>query len=282
MTAHSSLEFDSGPNGKTQPTAIRNAAFIFESDRGNVNRMNPRINFNEWILNLALILASLTIGCNIPTFYSWTESDQSRPSPLLWQIPLAMSVAACLFAIALPWLPIQRASPSDETATSDRKLTFNFRLKTLIGMTTAAGIGLAFAINFPVMASGIFALLVLTWCLWLATKRNELRWPLAALVACLFLPYAWLLTHQSSSVPPLLVFGLALPGFVPGAILARLFDLRINDPNSIWLPNLVTLAELMLGVWVVRLGPKRSTLYLLFVLHVSVIGSLTMLMLVLM
>jgi len=52
------------------------------------------------------IAISVFAGWNIPAFYEWTDSDQSRPSPLLWQVPLAVAINSFIFCLALPWLPI--------------------------------------------------------------------------------------------------------------------------------------------------------------------------------
>ncbi len=63
---------------------------------------------HAWTFLVALILISATCGWFVPAFYDWTGADQSRPSPLMWQVPLAVAIGAFLFSVALPWIPITR------------------------------------------------------------------------------------------------------------------------------------------------------------------------------
>ena len=85
------------------------------------------------------IAASLLVGWFIPRFYIWTDSDQSRPSPLLWQVPLGSIVVSMAFCVVLPWLPIANQTSNK---TSQQRLLFSIRTLLLI---TASGAGLSAA-----------------------------------------------------------------------------------------------------------------------------------------
>lgn len=70
--------------------------------------------YSTTLIFATFIVASLLVGWFLPAFYAWTDSDQSRPSPLLWQIPLSSAIVGVVFCVALPWLPIVSANTNTE------------------------------------------------------------------------------------------------------------------------------------------------------------------------
>jgi uncharacterized protein involved in response to NO len=61
------------------------------------NEANGRAWLHASTFLFVLILISATCGWFVPAFYDWTGADQSRPSPLMWQVPLAIAVGAFCF-----------------------------------------------------------------------------------------------------------------------------------------------------------------------------------------
>ncbi|MCA9260971.1 MAG: hypothetical protein KDA61_17270, partial [Planctomycetales bacterium] len=207
-------------------------------------------------------------GWLIPAFYAWTDSDQSRPSPLLWQIPLGVALASIAFCCLLPWLSF----PATETRTVESKRR-RFSLRSLLILTTlfamVIGIGGAFPLLFSSLAcAGAFA-----YVLAFAVKHEPHRGAVVALLGSMLLPYAWLVSYDelgrvAAALPALFA---SLPTFVPGALLGGLFGMHFDD--SRWIAILLTAAELVAGVQLIRRGPRRTIAFLLLVMHVSWFSS---------
>ncbi|WP_253159925.1 hypothetical protein [Stieleria tagensis] len=215
------------------------------------------------------IAASLLVGWLIPGFYAWTDSDQSRPSPLLWKVPLWTATASAAFCMALPWLPIGRQL-SDRPA----RQPMRFSLRTLLMLTAGVAVAIALIAKFPLVVSGIaFAA---TFAYWIAfcVRNPQHRMAAATLVGSMMLPYAWVVGYDElDRILPTLVFIIAgMPAFVPAALLSQMFGQHFQE--SQWLAFLLTALELVIGIGMIRLGPKRTIAYLLLVMQVSAVGSL--------
>ena len=96
----------------------------------------------------------------------------------------------------------------------------------------------------------------------------------AALLACMILPYAWVVSYKELDriLPAFAVMISGMPAFVPAALIGQLFGQNMRDTT--WLTFLLTAMELTIGVLMIRLGPKRTIAYLLLVMQISVLGSL--------
>lgn len=215
------------------------------------------------------IAASFLVGWFIPRFYIWTDSDQSRPSPLLWQVPLGSVIVAMAFCVVLPWLPIANQT-SDKT--SQQRLQFSIR--TLLLLTAMVAVAIVLLGRFPLVVSGILAAGAFMYLTAFCVGNPQHRLATSALVATMNLPYVWLVGYDELGriLPKLLVMFAGLPGFLPAAWLGRLFNQNMHD--GFWLAILLTALEMVIGIWMIRLGPKPTIAYLLLVLHVSAVGSL--------
>jgi hypothetical protein len=107
-------------------------------------------NHSTTLIFATFIAVSLLVGWFIPGFYAWTDSNQSRPSPLLWKVPLWAAIGSVAFCLVLPWLPIASKTPSMAPAARMR-----FGLGTLLMLTTAVAIATALLAEFPFVVSGI-------------------------------------------------------------------------------------------------------------------------------
>ena len=216
-----------------------------------------------------LIVVSLLVGWLIPPFYAWTDSDQSRPSHLLWKLPLSSAIAAAAFCVALPWSPITSKSSGDTQPAPMR-----FSVRTLLMITAGVAVAIASLAKFPLVVSGIGCACAFAYFIWFCVKHPAHRMAGSALIACMILPYAWLVGYEELDrvLPTLAVMIAGMPAFLPAAFLSQMFGQHFQE--SQWLTFLLTALELLIGIWMIRLGPKRTIAYLLLVLQVSAFGSL--------
>lgn len=227
----------------------------------------------RWLARLSfplMIAASLLVGWFVPAFYDWTGADQSRPSPLVGRTALALTVGAVLLCVALPWLPL-----ADESGRRrfDRAARIRFKLRSMLAATAVVAVLIAALIKSPVVVSGIlcaiaFGLVIRFWIL-----HRHYRWQSGALVACMCLPFTWLLADSELDdlLPTILWMAAGLPAFFPACFIGYLVGQNSHD--VMWLSILLTGAEAVIGIWVIRLGPRRTIAYLTFVLLMSTFGS---------
>ena len=160
----------------------------------------------------SLITASLIAGWSIPAFYDWTDSAQTRPSPLLWKVPLSAALVSLAFCLALPWLPNLNDEPTEK---SDPRMRFGIR--SLLLATSAVAGTLTLLTKFPVTAS----VLVFTGTavhfsvfIW---RHPPNRFAASALIACMFLPFAWVIGYDELEriLPSLAWMFAGMPAIVP-------------------------------------------------------------------
>jgi hypothetical protein len=220
-----------------------------------------------------LIAASLLVGWFIPKFYIWTDSDQSRPSPLLWQVPLGSAIVSMAFCIVLPWLPITNQK-SDKTSNQTSKPRLQFSLRTLLLVTAIVAGAIVLLAKFPLVMSGIVTVGAFMYLISFFVSHPQHRLATSALIASMNLPFVWILGHNKLSriSPSLLAMFPGLPAFFPAFWMGTLFNQNLHDRFGLAL--LLTSLEMMIGIWMIRLGRKLAIAYLLLVLHVSAFGSL--------
>lgn len=230
--------------------------------------------FMPAILTL-LILFSVVAGWLIPYFYDWTDSDQSRPSPLLWQVPLGIFLVSVVVCCGLPWLPIR------EKGSEEDSIRMRFGLRTMLILTALIALVIGLGMKFPGFVSSMLLGLALFGLVVLAIKRPSQRLAAITLLACMFLPFSWLLGYEDFDrmLTALPTFLPSMPTLLPAGLLANVFRQPLQD--SFWIAHLLTAIELLVGIWIMASGPKRAIAYLLLVMNVSLFGSLIFLQLVL-
>ncbi len=208
------------------------------------------------------------LGWLIPGFYVWTGSDQSRPSPLIWQFALGMIIIGCIICLLLPWLPLQTEA-QEETRTSSQRFT----LKTLLVLTTVIAILIVALMKFAMVTSCLLCGAAFLNYAWLVARRPQLRWPAASLLSCMCLPFVWFIGYGEigNIWRGLLAIAAGLPMLLPAAWLASWFG--TNFHSEPWISILLTGIELFVGMWVIGLGTKRAIAYLIFALLLSVFSS---------
>ncbi len=216
-----------------------------------------------------LILASPTVGWFIPAFYEWTNSDQSRPSPLLWKVPLSSAIASLVLCTLLPWLTINRKEVEHQPGPSMR-----FSLRTLMILATAIAVAIPLLKRFPLATSGSLCAGTYLYLVVFSVRHPQHRIASGALFSCMVLPFSWILGYGELEriLPAIVVMIGGLPAFIPAALLGHSLGQHFQD--SRWLALLLSSFELLLGIWLIQLGPKRSIAYLLLVMHLSYFGSL--------
>ena len=234
--------------------------------------MRPLNPMASWPYFLSLIVVSLLVGLAMPAYYDWTGADQSRPSPLVPQTAVAILVLGGIFCLLLPWLPL----PKDDFRESPRQ-GFRFKIRTILGITTAAAFCFAVFRDSPLLvANGIIYALLLCYAGRIGFLFAGYRWKIAALFACMYLPYAWILfpDQSSNSSSAFMLMAVALPAFFPSLWIATLF--HQSSHSAPWLFLTVASLELVLGVWMIQLGPKRSLVYCMGALIASTFGAFTL------
>ncbi|WP_148618993.1 hypothetical protein [Mariniblastus fucicola] len=253
---------------------------------------------DSWLVKVVffplLVGAVFVVGAMIPTFYDWSGADQSRPSPSVGHAFYAVIGFMIATWIALPWLPwCRHASPDgclaaessadektdlDSIATSTVQLEdqskFQFNLRTLIVITTCIAITIAGLTSFRLVTTIWLIALGIVLSAWFVTHLLSWRWQLGSLIACMYFPYAWVVISDEFRnfewEHVLAAFG--LPAFVPSILAGRfLFDFRGED--NVWLLLTLTGVELAFGLWMIHSGPRRTTVWMILVLFISLIGS---------
>jgi hypothetical protein len=223
---------------------------------------------HAYMILIALILISATCGWLVPAFYDWTGADQSRPSPLMWQVPFAVTVVAILFSVALPWVPLTGWAKTETRPRSQ------FNLRSLLIFTAIVAVAIAVGMKAPMVVASIGILLAFVAAVRSAILYPERRLPIAALFACLILPFDWILGYKEldNLLPSILWMSFGMPGFFSMAMLAGLFGLPAHESG--WLAILITAAQITIGLWLIRVGSKSAIAFMLFVLLSSLMGSL--------
>lgn len=232
-------------------------------DRMNIAKRLARVPFFP-----LLIAVSFLVGWNIPAFYEWTGSNQSRAAPLVGQTALGLTTSALIVWLALPWLPLE-----DPSGGSDRSPVVRFRIRTLLSMTAVLAVVIAALIKFPMWVSGGLCAIACCYVVrfWILNPHD--RWQTAALLACMSFPFVWIIGYSELDdlLPEILWIASALPAFFPACLIAYLAGQNPND--MMWLAVLLTGVEIYIGVWMIRLGPRRALAYLVLVLLMSTFGS---------
>jgi hypothetical protein len=223
---------------------------------------------HAWTFLIALILISATCGWFVPAFYDWTGADQSRPSPRMWQVPLAVAIGAFLFFVALPWIPITGWAKAKST------VPLQFNLRSLLFLTAVAAVAIAIGMRAPMIVGSICLSLALVAAVRSAILNPEQRLPIVALLTCMILPFVWILGYREldNLMPSVLWMSAGMPGFFSMAIVAGLFGMPPHESG--WLAILITAAQIAIGLWLIRVGPKRAIAYILLVMLLSLMGSL--------
>ncbi|TWT74501.1 hypothetical protein Pla123a_33240 [Posidoniimonas polymericola] len=219
-------------------------------------------------LYLLLMAFSLLVGCLVPWFYEWTGSEQSRMSPLVGQAAIAMCVLAAVVCAALPWAPL--ASP---TPRGDARPRFRFTIRLLLAATAALAVVVAAGVRYPLVVSGALCAVAYGYAGWVGGRSRDRRWPIAALLACMLLPFVWVFFYEELERlwPSIFWIMGGAPVLFSAILINSLLGQGMNETP--WLAVLLTAVELALGVWLVQQGPRRAIAYIVIALLVSTFGS---------
>jgi hypothetical protein len=215
-----------------------------------------------------LIAVSLLVGWFVPGYYDWTGSDQSRPSPLVWQTALGLIVGAIIIWAALPWIRV-----ADEVPGTDQWVQVRFTSRAMFLMTAAVAFVIVAVTKFPMVVSGGLCAFAFCYVVWFWSRYRQHRWQTTALMACIWFPFVWIIAWDDfeNIFPAILWIAGGMPAFVPAILIGKLFGQNPHD--VMWLGVLLTGAEMTVGTWIIRLGPRRTMAYLVFVLLMSTFGS---------
>lgn len=233
----------------------------------------PQVNVMECLASSVnfvlgtLIAASLVVGCLIPSFYEWTGSNQSHSPPIVSQTGAALLGIAVVIWCLLPWMRWTDHQPPPVSSPS------RYTIRTLLLATALIATYIASRAHFPLMASGILGAVTLCYAIRFAYQHPTYRWATVTLLSCLWLPFAWTILPRGTEGILLMnpAIGSGMPGIFPSLLVA--FGLNQGPDNSLWLAALITCIEVLIGIWIIPLGPRRMIAYLVLVLLLSTVGS---------
>lgn len=230
---------------------------------------------------LTVAFTSAIVGSLIPGFYDWTESDQSRPSPLLWQVPLGWAALSLLACCVLPCLKIRRRVFENRAAKEARGSLGCFSIRAMLIGTTVVAVVVVVLIRWPNFTTAIIWFAVFIRLGIQAYKRPEQIIDIAALASAMVLPFVWLVFNAPSHLSSVELVWMApsLPTLLPSLIARSLAGGSLQD--AIWVPSLLTAFQLLVGLWCIELGPRRALAYILIVQTLSIFSSLVLLQLLL-
>ena len=239
-------------------------------NNGLSNSMRHRA-LDERIVCVVLVVFSALMGLCVPSFYEWTDSNQSRPSALLWQGPLAVAVVGLLFCLALPWIPF-RNRPKHKTKTS----TLQFSLRSILVATFVTAIAVAAVRISPQILAWVYFAITVFIVARMAILNPYLRLATLSVWGSLSLPFIWILSTEQTGrfIPNLWWTITGLPGLLPMLMIGPLFEIRHDDGN--WLAVTLTATAILMGIWMARLGPKRTIVFLVVAIAASTFGSIVL------
>ena len=238
--------------------------------------MSRQTRLAKFVYFPGLLLGCFILGWMIPTFYEWTDSNQGRPAPVLVQAAWSLLGFGILSWFLIPWLPMTAADAEivNTPATREESNPFQFNLRWLFASTTIVAIVVTGIRNGPVAFCVLLGVVVFVGASLMVSKELSWKWQLCALLGCMYFPFAWLLVWKTfrNASWTILLGAIGLPAFLPTAILARTFGRHPDE--VIWLYILLTAAEITIGFWLIRRGPRHATSYLVFAMLMSIIGSM--------
>lgn len=227
-----------------------------------------------------LLVGILIIGLMIPTFYEWSGADQNRSSPQTVRTLRLVAVFLLIFLLALPWIPSKRPVEIKADLDADADPTpgprrFQFNVRTLLIAMSLVAVAIVALGSYRLDFCVLLIIASLAFCMWSVTHCLSWKWQMATLVGCMYFPWAWAFIDKSIHKNldwNMLIAAFGLPSFVPSMFLARLVDRRIED--SPWILIVLTAIELAIGFWMIRLGPKRTIVWMIAVVCCSLLGSM--------
>ncbi|TWU04059.1 hypothetical protein [Neorhodopirellula pilleata] len=220
------------------------------------------------LLYWLLVCVAFGLGLAVPAILQWTGMQQSRTPPLVPATAIAFVIAGLAVCLSLPYLPIQQ---SELDAEPSRPIRFDLRTSLL--MTMVAAIIIAALVKFTTVVSGVLFVSALIYTIRVAVRDSRFRLPIGVLFGCMYLPYAWLVGHMELGRLwiALLWMPSAMPTLLPAGFISHLLGQRM--PEAFWLAILLTTTELLVGTWIIRLGPKCTITFLVFVLLTALFSS---------
>jgi hypothetical protein len=147
-----------------------------------------------------------------------------------------------------------------------------FGIRSILIATTLVAVTFAAAPIFNIPNS------ILNWIMiaalvaimgWAFFQRAPVRARMGATLACLFLPFAWIIPYSRpfGHTSGLLEWILISPGLMPSVFLS---SRHVDD--STWAVVFVMM-ELVIGIWLARRGGRLALAYTLFILGLSTVSS---------
>jgi hypothetical protein len=224
----------------------------------------------QTLIFVAFIVVSAMAGWGIPWFTEWSGTQQSRRSPLIFPLAIGLTVGGIALCLLLPRLPI----PTHRRESDERlPIQFQFTMRRFMAITAAVAIWIAIFARFKLAASILIYIGMFFYFGWFMLHNRRYRLAVSALVSCMFLPYVWLAGYRElgQMMPEILAGMFGLPALLPQLLIGVVLDQRTVE--SFWIGALLTAVQMGIGLWMIRLGPKRTIAFLVYSLLASLFGS---------
>lgn len=218
---------------------------------------------------VSVIVFNVASGWWMPDFYDWTGADQSRPAPIVSWVAIGMLLFNILTIGVLGWAHITKKWPSRAPSGGMQfSILHIFFVMTVVAAFLALSRGASLEIAFYVLHGVVWIT-----CIGISIRYRPLRRWLVLLFACQSAPYLWILKAGSAmpSVVGFLLLMTSLPAFLPSMVISALTGRHFEKLQ--WLATMLTMFELVIGVWLILLGTKRAIAYCLIVSTLSLFGS---------
>jgi len=218
-----------------------------------------------------LVLGCLFVGLMIPTFYDWSGAGQRHSTPAAQQALWALVSFGVLSWFVIPWLPL---NVSFLTEAQDDSGPFQFNIKMLLAITTIIAVMIAGLLNGPAVFGILLWVVAFVGASLMVSNQLSWKWQFSALLAIMYLPFAWLLFPETNRTLgwEVVFISIGIPAFLPTAVVASSFD---QHPGQMfWLYFVLTAIEAAIGFRLIRTGQRRTAAYFVLVMLLSVYGSI--------
>ena len=235
----------------------------------NKNQIAPEKWAVEQWLCFVLMGVAIAVGFSVPRFYDWTGADQSRPAPVVGWVAIGIILVDCLLVAVLLLLHFSNRDPK-RTPTRDWQFSTSHLLLATMSIAVFMAIVLWKSLDVACLVlHGLF------WCyaVSLAIRFHEVRWRIMMLLVCQSTPFLWILRSDDlfKMGPAMLAMVSGLPVFFPTIFVSSWMQRHFE--RMLWLSATLTMIELAIGLWLCFRGPKRTLVYGIGVLTLSIFGS---------
>jgi|GEM_PF-4262076 len=211
----------------------------------------------------------LATGLVVPTVFEWSQKAAARGRHSGMERAALVALAVSLVIAIMIWVLRRRADGAEELAEPARGKPIQFGIRHLLVAMTLVAIFAAAA----QLIGDVFVPWIMMGAIAGLLGRSLFLGPIvrsrvAALMAAVFLPFAWIMPYsrpwgRTSGLMDGILFG---PGILPATFLRR-----GSVDNAVWIAATIVLIELGLGFFLAR--RKNSPAFLIYAVMILLASS---------